>query len=113
MEISLKRTRSVYQTQTMTLLLVFGDCPELEEMDPPTTLQCELRPYQKQALHWMVSLEKGDCLDEAATTLHPCWGTVEERMEGVQAREQRMISGALTDQEVRTARIEELMMLFT
>lgn len=34
-------------------------------------------------------------------------------MEAVQARKQRMISGALTDQEVRTARIEELKMLFT
>ncbi|KAG0483181.1 hypothetical protein HPP92_011265 [Vanilla planifolia] len=40
-------------------------------------------------------------------------GTVEERMEAVQARKQQMISGALTDQEVRTARIEELKMLFT
>ncbi|KAH9700025.1 DNA repair protein RAD5A [Citrus sinensis] len=42
-------------------------------MEPPSTLKCELRPYQKQALHWMVQLEKGRCLDEAATTLHPCW----------------------------------------
>jgi len=40
-------------------------------------------------------------------------GTVEERMEVVQARKQRMISGALTDQEVRTALIEELKMLFS
>ncbi|KAF9597070.1 hypothetical protein IFM89_015261 [Coptis chinensis] len=40
-------------------------------------------------------------------------GTVEERMEAVQARKQRLISGALTDQEVRSARIEELKMLFT
>lgn len=40
-------------------------------------------------------------------------GTVEERMEAVQARKQQMIAGALTDQEVRTARIEELKMLFT
>jgi hypothetical protein len=40
-------------------------------------------------------------------------GTVEERMEAVQARKQRMISGALTDQEVRTARLEELKMLFS
>lgn len=39
-------------------------------------------------------------------------GTVEERMEVVQARKQRLISGALTDQEVRSARIEELKMLF-
>lgn len=34
-------------------------------------------------------------------------------MEAVQARKQRMIAGALTDQEVRSARIEELKMLFT
>ncbi|RVX22343.1 DNA repair protein RAD5B [Vitis vinifera] len=38
--------------------------------------------------------------------------TVEERMQQVQARKQRMITGALTDEEVRTARIEELKMLF-
>lgn len=38
--------------------------------------------------------------------------TVEERMQQVQARKQRMISGALTDDEVRSARIEELKMLF-
>ncbi|XP_007015969.2 PREDICTED: putative SWI/SNF-related matrix-associated actin-dependent regulator of chromatin subfamily A member 3-like 2 isoform X2 [Theobroma cacao] len=50
-----------------------GDNSELEEMDPPGTLQCELRPYQKQALHWLIQVEKGHCLDEAATTLHPCW----------------------------------------
>ncbi|KAJ4817502.1 hypothetical protein LUZ62_030068 [Rhynchospora pubera] len=40
-------------------------------------------------------------------------GTVEERMEAIQARKQRMICGALTDQEVRTARIQELKMLFS
>ncbi|KHG20975.1 hypothetical protein F383_03752 [Gossypium arboreum] len=50
-----------------------GDNSELEEMDPPSTLQCELRPYQKQALQWMFQVEKGNCMDEAATTLHPCW----------------------------------------
>lgn len=42
-------------------------------MDPPSTLQCNLRPYQKQALYWMSQLEKGNCMDEAGTTLHPCW----------------------------------------
>ncbi|KAD5508657.1 hypothetical protein R6Q59_030705 [Mikania micrantha] len=46
---------------------------ELEEMDTPSTLLCDLRPYQKQALYWMVHLEKGPCIDDAATTLHPCW----------------------------------------
>lgn len=40
-------------------------------------------------------------------------GTVEERMEAVQARKQKLISGALTDEEVRTARLEELKLLFT
>lgn len=38
--------------------------------------------------------------------------TVEERLQQVQARKQRMITGALTDDEVRSARIEELKMLF-
>lgn len=42
-------------------------------MDPPGSLQCELRPYQKQALYWMVQLEKGRSMDAEATTLHPCW----------------------------------------
>ncbi|XP_043724882.1 DNA repair protein RAD5A isoform X2 [Telopea speciosissima] len=51
-----------------------GDTSELEERDPPNTLLCELRPYQKQALHWMIQLEKGGCLEEAAATMmHPCW----------------------------------------
>ena len=40
-------------------------------------------------------------------------GTVEDRLQQVQARKQRMISGALTDDEVRTARIQDLKMLFT
>ncbi|GER57094.1 DNA repair helicase rad5 [Striga asiatica] len=45
----------------------------LEEMEPPSSLLCDLRPYQKQALNWMVHLERGHCIDEASTTLHPCW----------------------------------------
>ncbi|XP_021767366.1 DNA repair protein RAD5A-like [Chenopodium quinoa] len=50
-----------------------GDSSTLEEMDPPSTLLCKLRPYQKQALYWMVQLERGQTTDEAASTLHPCW----------------------------------------
>lgn len=50
-----------------------SDSCDLEEMDPPSTLQCELRPYQKQALNWMTKLEKGAEREEAAKTLHPCW----------------------------------------
>uniref|UniRef100_A0A803QKU8 Uncharacterized protein n=1 Tax=Cannabis sativa TaxID=3483 RepID=A0A803QKU8_CANSA len=53
-----------------------GNSSELEEMEPADTLQCELRPYQKQALYWMTQLErleKGRCTDGEGTTLHPCW----------------------------------------
>ncbi|KAI3716560.1 hypothetical protein L1987_67522 [Smallanthus sonchifolius] len=50
-----------------------ANASELEEMECPSALLCDLRPYQKQALHWMVHLEKGTCIDDAATTLHPCW----------------------------------------
>lgn len=42
-------------------------------MEPPSTLQCELRPYQKQALHWMTQLERVHSVNDAKTTLHPCW----------------------------------------
>ncbi|XP_061344667.1 DNA repair protein RAD5B-like [Gastrolobium bilobum] len=40
-------------------------------------------------------------------------GTVEDRLQQVQAKKQRLISGALTDDEVRSARIQDLKMLFT
>uniref|UniRef100_A0A7N0UMJ6 DNA/RNA helicase protein n=1 Tax=Kalanchoe fedtschenkoi TaxID=63787 RepID=A0A7N0UMJ6_KALFE len=49
------------------------DHSDLEEMDPPSSLLCELRPYQKQALNWMILLEKGKCNDDAQLSLHPCW----------------------------------------
>lgn len=38
--------------------------------------------------------------------------TVEARLQQVQAKKQSMISGALTDEDVRTARLDELKMLF-
>ncbi|CAK9866134.1 unnamed protein product [Sphagnum jensenii] len=46
---------------------------QLPEMEPPNALQCELRSYQKQALHWMTQLEIGLTREDAADTLHPCW----------------------------------------
>ncbi|XP_039139181.1 DNA repair protein RAD5B [Dioscorea cayenensis subsp. rotundata] len=46
---------------------------DLKEAEPPSTLTCELRSYQKQALHWMSELEKGIDFEQAAKTLHPCW----------------------------------------
>ncbi|KAK3154235.1 hypothetical protein QOZ80_2BG0188000 [Eleusine coracana subsp. coracana] len=54
-------------------LIGISDSSALEERDPPDSLLCDLRPYQKQALHWMLQLEKGSSSHDAATTLHPCW----------------------------------------
>ncbi|KAH9324867.1 hypothetical protein KI387_005045 [Taxus chinensis] len=48
---------------------------QLEEKDPPATLLCELRSYQKQALFWMTKLEKGTEMENAAKSLHPCWNS--------------------------------------
>ncbi|MQM01884.1 hypothetical protein Taro_034642 [Colocasia esculenta] len=50
-----------------------ADLDDLEEADPPSTLQCHLHPYQKQALYWMSELEKGLDIEKASKTLHPCW----------------------------------------
>ncbi|XP_010542930.1 PREDICTED: putative SWI/SNF-related matrix-associated actin-dependent regulator of chromatin subfamily A member 3-like 3 [Tarenaya hassleriana] len=50
-----------------------ADSYNLEEMEPPSTLMCNLRPYQKQALYWMSESEEGIDVEKAAETLHPCW----------------------------------------
>ncbi|MCO5591366.1 hypothetical protein L7F22_045349 [Adiantum nelumboides] len=50
-----------------------SDARQLLEMEPPATLACSLRPYQKQALHWMHKLESGLAVEQASRTLHPCW----------------------------------------
>ncbi|BFG14081.1 hypothetical protein CerSpe_003540 [Prunus speciosa] len=50
-----------------------ADVYDLEEMEPPSTLTCVLKPYQKQALYWMSELEKGIDVEKATQTLHPCW----------------------------------------
>ncbi|OMO95524.1 SNF2-related protein [Corchorus olitorius] len=52
---------------TLNKIVGAADTYNLEEMEPPHTLTCSLRPYQKQALYWMTESEK------AAQTLHPCW----------------------------------------
>eukprot|EP00250_Pteridium_aquilinum_P000164 c1018_g1_i1 orf=187-3477(+) len=49
------------------------DARQLLEMEAPSTLACSLRPYQKQALHWMCKMESGLAVEEASRTLHPCW----------------------------------------
>ncbi|PVG03217.1 hypothetical protein CPB86DRAFT_723782 [Serendipita vermifera] len=45
----------------------------MKEMEPADTFALTLRPYQKQALRWMKSME--ECTDDARdnTSLHPLW----------------------------------------
>ncbi|KAG9441471.1 hypothetical protein H6P81_017325 [Aristolochia fimbriata] len=57
---------------TLNKLVGSVDTYDLKEMEPPSALLCDLRPYQKQALYWMTESEKGD-VQQAAKTLHPCW----------------------------------------
>ncbi|XP_008438555.2 DNA repair protein RAD5B [Cucumis melo] len=58
---------------SLTKLVGAADMYNLDEMEPPRTLTCDLRSYQKQALFWMSELEKGIDVEKATQTLHPCW----------------------------------------
>lgn len=42
------------------------------QADPADTFAMELRPYQKQALHWMLTKEKGE-KGSREPSLHPLW----------------------------------------
>ncbi|KAI3693065.1 hypothetical protein L6452_32893 [Arctium lappa] len=63
----------ILSESSLNKLVGAADMYNLEEMDPPTTLTCDLRPYQKQALYWMTESEKGVDVEKAEETLHPCW----------------------------------------
>ena len=41
-------------------------------MDPASSFKLDLRPYQKQALNWMVNMERGDEAREGLS-IHPLW----------------------------------------
>jgi DNA repair protein RAD5 len=43
------------------------------EMTPASTFAMDLRKYQKQALHWMVSKEKDDANQHKEVSMHPLW----------------------------------------
>ncbi|XP_072986407.1 DNA repair protein RAD5B-like [Typha latifolia] len=58
---------------SLNKLVGAADMYDLEELEPPSTLVCDLRPYQKQALFWMSELEKGIDFEQAGKTIHPCW----------------------------------------
>ncbi|KAH6770020.1 Helicase protein with RING/U-box domain-containing protein [Perilla frutescens var. hirtella] len=68
-----EKDEQVISESTLNKLVGAVDMYNLEEMEPPETLACDLRPYQKQALYWMSELEKGADLEKTEKTLHPCW----------------------------------------
>ncbi|KAL8712097.1 MAG: hypothetical protein Q9220_003531 [cf. Caloplaca sp. 1 TL-2023] len=41
--------------------------------EPADTFTMDLRKYQKQALHWMISKEKDEKSDNKETSMHPLW----------------------------------------
>ena len=41
--------------------------------EPPKTFTMDLRKYQKQALHWMMSKEKDEKVDSKEASMHPLW----------------------------------------
>ncbi|CAK7215718.1 DNA helicase rad5 [Sporothrix bragantina] len=43
------------------------------EAEPPDTFALTLRPYQKQALHWMLSKEKDESGEDRGESMHPLW----------------------------------------
>nr|DAD42002.1 TPA_asm: hypothetical protein HUJ06_000232 [Nelumbo nucifera] len=65
--------KQVISESALNKLVGTADTYNLEEMDPPKTLMCGLKPYQNQALYWMTELGKGIDVEQAAKTLHPCW----------------------------------------
>jgi len=41
--------------------------------EPPSTFTMDLRRYQKQALHWMLSKEKNEKSEDKEVSMHPLW----------------------------------------
>ncbi|KAG8924089.1 DNA helicase rad5 [Tulasnella sp. 417] len=46
---------------------------EMPEMDPASSFALVLRPYQRQALRWMCSIESGSRDARDASSMHPLW----------------------------------------
>ncbi|ELR07237.1 DNA helicase rad5 [Pseudogymnoascus destructans] len=43
------------------------------EAEPADTFAMDLRPYQKQALHWMMAKEKDEKAEKKEVSMHPLW----------------------------------------
>ena len=50
-------------------------------MDPPSTILCDMHPYQKQAHGWMGKLENGEEMEKETKTLYPCWNSCQITVE--------------------------------
>ncbi|KAK6161357.1 hypothetical protein DH2020_004738 [Rehmannia glutinosa] len=72
------KTEQAISESSLNKLVGAVDMYNLEEMEPPETLSCDLRPYQKQALYWMSELETGANVEETERTTHPCWAAYRE-----------------------------------
>ncbi|XXG45426.1 hypothetical protein AAC387_Pa02g0510 [Persea americana] len=90
------KEEQVITESSLTKLVGAADVYNLEEKDPPSTLLCDLRPYQKQALYWMSELEKGVDVEQAAKTLHPCWAAYHLSDERASAVYVNVFSGEAT-----------------
>ncbi|KAK1365491.1 hypothetical protein POM88_041052 [Heracleum sosnowskyi] len=83
---------------SLNKLVGAADMYNLEEMEPPITLMCDLRPYQKQALYWMTELEKGVDAEKATKTVHPCWAAYRLCDERASSIHVNVFSGEATTQ---------------
>ncbi|PIN03264.1 Helicase-like transcription factor HLTF/DNA helicase RAD5, DEAD-box superfamily [Handroanthus impetiginosus] len=93
-----KKDEEVISESSLNKLVGAVDLYNLEEMEPPETLTCDLRPYQKQALYWMSELETGSSAEETEKTLHPCWAAYRVCDERAPAIYVNMFSGEATTQ---------------
>ncbi|GER25516.1 DNA repair helicase rad5 [Striga asiatica] len=92
------KTEQAISEASLNKLVGAVDMYNLEEMEPPETLACDLRPYQKQALYWMSELESGANAEETAKTLHPCWAAYSVCDERAPAIYVNVFSGEATTQ---------------
>ncbi|KAK4482804.1 hypothetical protein RD792_009974 [Penstemon davidsonii] len=81
---------------TLNKLIGAVDVYNLEEMEPPRTLACTLKPYQKQALFWMSEIESGSSVREEVKSLHPCWAAYHVSDERAPAIYVNIFSGEAT-----------------
>lgn len=66
------------------------DTPEMEAAD---TFIMDLRPYQKQALHWMVGKERDEKSENHEVSMHPLWEEYEWPVKDVEDQDLPLVEG--------------------